>query len=135
MSEIHRFEDILSWQKARELSREIYDCSRSITSDLRWKDQIRAASVSVMANIAEGFERSGSNEFLQALSISKGSVGEVESDLYVALDQSYIPRDRFDSIYGLSEETKRLIAGFMHYLRRSDMRGIKFDRVKPRTRT
>ena len=135
MGEIHRFEDILSWQKARELTREIYDCSRSFSTDLRLRDQIRAASVSVMSNIAEGFERSGSNEFLQFLAISKGSVGEVESDLYVAQDQRYISRDRFAAIYGLSEDTKKLIAGFMHYLRKSDIRGIKFDRLKLRTPT
>jgi len=79
-----------------------------------------------MSNIAEGFERGGKSEFVQFLAIAKGSVGEVESQLYVALDQEYVTEDEFAAVKSLAVSTKRLIAGFMHYLRQSGMKGVKF---------
>ncbi len=79
-----------------------------------------------MANIAEGFERGGSSEFSQFLSIAKGSAGEVEAHLYVALDQGHITSADFDQLKSLAQSTKRLTAGFMLYLKRSGVRGQKF---------
>jgi four helix bundle protein len=89
MNKIEKFEDIIAWQKARVLTKEIYTSTRVglFAKDYGLKDQIQRASVSTMANIAEGFERGGDREFMQYLSTSKGSCGEVKSHLYVALDQ------------------------------------------------
>jgi four helix bundle protein len=79
-----------------------------------------------MSNIAEGFERSGSAEFAQFLSISKGSTGEVKTQLYVALDQGYIDREQFNSLIKWTSTTKQLIAGFMKYLKKSNIKGLKY---------
>ena len=94
MATFHRFEDIDAWQKARELTRAVYAASRSgsFSKDFALRDQIRRASISVMSNIAEGFERGGNKEFRQFLSTAKGSAGEVRAQRYVALDHSISPR-------------------------------------------
>src|SRR5437867_9540939 len=125
---IKRFEDVMSWQKARLLTKAVYNCSRtgSFAKDFGLRNQIQSASVSVMSNIAEGFERGGDKEFVQFLSTAKGSCGEVRSQLYVALDQGYILAPKFDEMYDLSVETSRVISGFMNYLGRSELRGSKF---------
>jgi len=81
-----------------------------------------------MANIAEGFGRSGSNEFLQFLAVAKGSACEVISHIYVALDQGYVSKQDFEQVRALGEETVNLIGGLMSYLRRSSLRGAKFKR-------
>jgi four helix bundle protein len=128
MNRIEKFEDIIAWQKARVLTREVYKCTRSgqFSKDYGLKDQIQRASVSTMANVAEGFERGGDKEFLQFLSTSKGSCGEVKSHLYVALDQEYLTPASFDQLYGQASEVGRLLSGFMTYLRESDLRGRKY---------
>jgi len=90
------------------------------------RDQMRRASVSIMANIAEGFGRSGSAEFQQYLAIAKGSTCEVVSHLYVALDQGYITRREFAENTRLAEETANLIGGLMKYIRQSSVRGVKY---------
>jgi four helix bundle protein len=128
MSTIQSFEEIEAWQKARELTRMVYAISNkgAFAKDFSLRDQMRRAVVSIMSNIAEGFERGGSAEFIQFLSIAKGSAGEVESQLYIAFDQGYISKEEFDSIRELTSSTKRLIAGFMKYLKSSNMKGQKF---------
>jgi four helix bundle protein len=125
---IERFEDIVAWQKARVLTKEIYASTRvgEFMRDFGLRDQIQRASVSTMSNIAEGFERGGDKEFIQFLSNSKGSCGEVKSHLYVALDQSCITSVRFDELYGTADEVSRVISGFMTYLRESELRGSKY---------
>ncbi len=92
MATFKKFEDIKAWQKSRELTNEIYEATAQgdFARDFGLKDQIRRAAVSIMSNIAEGFERSGTGEFVQFLAIAKGSSGEVRSQLYVALDQQYL---------------------------------------------
>ncbi|MCH8982379.1 four helix bundle protein, partial [candidate division KSB1 bacterium] len=87
---------------------------------------IRRASVSIMSNIAEGFERDGNREFLQFLAVAKGSSGEVRAQLYVALDQDYIDKNIFESLSAISIEIGSLIGGLMNYLRETDMKGKKF---------
>jgi len=91
---IKTFEDIESWKKARALTNEIYKITGAGTfaRDFGLKDQIRRASVSILSNIAEGFERGGDKEFSQFLAIAKGSCGEVRAQLYIALDQKFTSR-------------------------------------------
>ena len=131
MAKIKRFEDLISWQKARELNRLIYKTSRNgaFAKDFGLRDQIRRASVSVMSNIAEGFERGGDKEFIQFLSNAKGSCGEVRCQLYAAFDEDYINEAEFKELYERSAEISRLISGFMTYLRRSELRGSKFKEL------
>jgi four helix bundle protein len=129
LNRIERFEDILAWQKARVLTKDIYASTKAgaFARDFGLKDQIQRASVSTMSNIAEGFERGGDKEFAQFLSNSKGSCGEVKSQLYVALDQGYIAPVTFDKLYASADEVGRLVFGFMHYLRESPLRGRKYQ--------
>jgi four helix bundle protein len=128
MAKIARFEDLLSWQKARELNHLIYQVSGGGTfgKDLELRGQIRRASISVLSNIAEGFERGGDKEFLQFLSTAKASAGEVRAQLYAALDEKYITEEQFENVLAKSNEVSRLLSGFMNYLKRSDLRGSKF---------
>jgi len=128
MGKIQKFEDILAWQKARELTREVYAHSKTgaFAKDFGLRDQIQRASVSVMGNVAEGYDRGGDKEFIQFLSVSKGSCGEVKSHLYVALDQQYINPTQFNQLYNSTDEVGRLLAGFMAYLKQSDLRGRKY---------
>ena len=128
MNRIEKFEDIIAWQKARLLTRDVYKCSRegAFARDYGLKDQIQRASVSTMANVAEGFERGGDKEFIQFLPNSKGSCGEVKSHLYVALDQAYISPAGFDQLYAQASEVSRMLSGFMTYLRESGFRGPKY---------
>jgi four helix bundle protein len=128
MAKIERFEDMLSWQKARELTRSVYKVSKQdgFVKDFELRGQMRSASISIMSNIAEGFERGGDKEFLQFLSIAKGSCGEARSQLYVALDESYISPAEFKQLYAGTVDVSRLISGFMSYLRQSNLRGSKF---------
>jgi four helix bundle protein len=128
MAKIERFEDLTSWQKARELNHFVYNASKkgAFAKDFGLRDQMRRASVSVMSNIAEGFERGGDREFIQFLSNAKGSCGEVRSQLYAALDEEYLTQGEFDELCKLCLDVSRLISGFMTYLRRSELRGSKF---------
>jgi four helix bundle protein len=113
MGRVERFEDLIAWQKARELTKLVYSVSGSgkFAQDWGLKDQIRRASVSVMSNVAEGFDRSGRPEFRQFLVIAKGSCAEVRAQLYVALDVGYLSKQQFEELYTLTEETGRIING------------------------
>jgi four helix bundle protein len=131
MALITRFEEIEGWQKARELTRAIYDITSqgAFAGDFTLKDQIRRAGVSSMANVAEGFEREGNKEFVRFLTRSKGSSAEVKSHLYVALDARFITEAQFTQTYQLADETGRLLGGFMRYLESSPYPGRKFRRA------
>ena len=126
---IVRFEDIEAWQRGRDLTRAVYRVSRrgEFARDFALRDQIRRAAISVTSNIAEGFERGGNREFIQALSVAKGSAGEVRSQLYVALDEEYISQPEFDDLCALALRAGRLIAGFMAFLQKTAIRGPKFQ--------
>jgi len=128
MATFQKFEEIEAWQRARELTCEIYTVSNEnpFSKDFGLRDQVRKTSVSIMSNIAEGFERDGTKEFIQFLSVAKGSSGELRSQLYVALDQGYLEEERFDRLLGIVLETSRMIGGLINYLRKSKMKGPKY---------
>ena len=119
MAKIEKFEDILAWQRARELVNEIYRASNNglFAKDFGLRDQIRRAAVSIMLNIAEGFARKTTRELSQFLVIAHGSAAEVQAALYVALDQQYITEEQFEQLYKMSGETSRMIMGFSKYLK------------------
>ena len=125
---IKKFEDIESWKKARKLTKEIYEATATgrFLRDFGLKDQIRRASVSILSNIAEGFERGGDKEFSQFLGIAKGSCGEVRAQLYVALDQGYLSQESFDTLSLHAVEVSELLSGFIRYLKGSPFRGNKY---------
>ena len=125
------FEEIDAWQKSRELTKQVYRITAEgiFARDYGLKDQIRRAAVSIMSNIAEGFERSGTGEFTQFLATAKGSAGEVRSQLYVALDQGYLQQSVFDTLSASATEISRMLSGLMSYLRRSGIRGTKFKKL------
>lgn len=129
MARFQQFEDIEAWQKARLLAADIYACSRRglFARDYALCNQMRAAAVSIMSNIAEGFERDGNREFVQFLAIAKGSCGELRAQLCVAKDQDYLSLEDFGRLAGLARETSRMIAGLMRYLRHSQRLGHKFE--------
>jgi len=112
---IEKFEDIIAWQKSKELTVDIY----RILKDSRgfgFRDQIQRASVSIMNNIAEGFERQSNKEFRQFLFIAKGSCGEVRSMLDLALELKYMTKDDFKILHSLSLEISKLLSGFIKTL-------------------
>jgi len=128
MGRIERFEDIQAWQKGRELAAAIYSITSGgeFSRDFGLRDQVRRATVSIMSNIAEGFERAGDKEFRQFLALAKGSTGELRSQLYVALDAGFIQQDEFSRLYALGGEIARMLNGLMKYLGRSPLRGPKY---------
>src|ERR1043166_6326019 len=128
MARLERFEDVDAWKVARELTKLIYQVTAAgeFARDFGLRDQIRRAAVSILSNIAEGFERGGNKEFLQFLSQAKGSCGEIRAQLYVALDQTYISDIQFQELLEQTVRISRLIAGLMKYLSTSDMRGSKY---------
>ena len=128
MATFRKFEEIQCWQKARELTAKIYQVSKRepFSRDFGLKDQIRRASVSIMSNIAEGFDRGGTGEFVQFLSMAKGSAAEVRCQLYVAADQGYIDENEFGDLSALAAQTGSMTAGLITYLRRSGYKGTKY---------
>ena len=112
-NKIDKFEDLIAWQKARVLTKEIYQITRmgEFSKDYGLSGQIQRASVSIMSNIAEGFERGGRGEFHHFLSISKASCAEVRSQLYVALDIGYLESLKFKNIMKKAEEVGRIVGG------------------------
>jgi four helix bundle protein len=124
---ISRFEDLECWQQARVLVRKIYEVTKGypFNKDLRLSGQIQAAGTSVMSNIPEGFIRRSDKEFVQFLFIAMSSSAEVQSQLYVALDQGYINHKQFDEIYGQAEKTAMLISGLIKYLRTKSAKQTK----------
>lgn len=112
---IERFEDIIAWQKARELTKIIYQTFQ-LNKDYGFKDQIQRAAVSIMNNIAEGFERRGNKEFRNFLFIAKGSCGEVRSMLYMGLDCNYLTQESYNDLKIKTEEISRILSGLIKTL-------------------
>jgi len=130
MATFKKFEEIEAWQKARKLTKRIYACSGSgiFAKDFGLRDQIRRASVSIMSNIAEGHDRGGTGEFIQFLSMAKGSAAEVRCQLYVAFDQAYVSADVLTELSEMAEEIASMIGGLIKYLRQSGIKGDKYKR-------
>lgn len=118
---VQRFEDLIAWQKARLLTSAVYRVTNqgAFSRDYKLCNQMRDAAVSVMSNIAEGFDRNRPREFHQFLSTAKGSAGEVRSQLYVALDVGYLTRDEFDALYAQADEVSRIVNGLRAAVERS----------------
>jgi four helix bundle protein len=129
---VKNFEELEIWQEARRLTQAIYQLTKreKFSRDFSLRDQIQRAAVSVMSNIAEGFERGGNQEFVQFLYIAKASCGEVRSQLYVAVDQGYIFKaDSEESIVAF-RRLSGMIGNLISYLRRSGMKGAKFNNTR-----
>ena len=120
MPKIERFEDLHSWQKARQMANAIYDLTDKprFAKDALLCRQIRDAAGSVMHNIAEGFDAGTRPEFIRFLKIARRSASEVQSQLYLALDRKYITQAELANAYDLATEAKRLINGMITYLRK-----------------
>jgi len=132
MSTISRFEDIEAWQTARGLTRLVYALSNEGTfaRDFGLRDQMRRAAVSVMSNIAEGFESRTSPLLIEFLGRAKGSAGELRAQTYVALDAGYIAQAQFDQLFDLVDKCSRQISRFMTYLGRSNVRTLQRSNVE-----
>lgn len=127
MSTIQKYEDLICWQRARELTKNIYKEFKSLKfEDRGLQDQIQRASVSIMSNIAEGFERGTKQEFLNYLFIAKGSAGEVRAQLYVALDAGYLNEETFKNLKFKAEECSKLISNFTKSLKVSQFTGLQY---------
>jgi four helix bundle protein len=118
MATIKRFEEIEAWKTARELAKLIYKLTETerFAKDYGLKSQIQRAAVSVMSNIAEGFESRTQTQFINMLGHAKASAGEVRSQLYIALDIGYILQEEFNSAYELADKSARQIQRFINYL-------------------
>ncbi|MEX0802822.1 MAG: four helix bundle protein [Candidatus Binatia bacterium] len=126
--QVKNFEDLEIWKDARALTRGIYQLTRDsrFSKDFGLRDQIRRAAVSIMSNIAEGFERGGNQEFVQFLYVSKASCGEVRSQLYIALDQSYVAPEDCDDASKTFRRLSIMISNLIDYLKRNGMKGSKY---------
>jgi len=115
---ISRFEDLRCWQEARKIVNRVYSVSRvgQFNQDHRLVNQVRGAATSIMANIAEGFSRRGNREFMQFLFISKSSAAELQSHLYVSLDQGYIDKTEFEKLYEEADKVQRQLSTLIKYL-------------------
>ena len=130
MATINKFEDLEIWQLAREICKDVWFLfeTTSLGNDFKLKNQMNGSSGSVMDNIAEGFERNGRREFIQFLSIEKGSCGELKSQLYRSLDRKHISKEKFQPLFEKADLENKKIGSFMSYLVKSDIKGSKFDK-------
>jgi four helix bundle protein len=125
MATIQRFEDLKAWQKARELCQKIYPLTfiEPISSDFRFKDQIRGSLGSIMDNIAEGFGRGSRLEFITGLNISRGETDELKSQLSHGRDNNYFWEEQFQEFYALANEVTKINTSFITYLNKSKIQG------------
>ncbi len=130
MATINTFEELDIWQLSREIGQDVWDLFEKTTlgKDFELKNQMNRSSGSIMDNIAEGFERNGRREFINFLSYSKGSCGELRSQLYRALDRNHISKEEFEFLKNKTITESKKIGAFMSYLVKSDNKGSKFDK-------
>lgn len=132
MATIKKFEDILSWQKARVLNKMIGDIidSGAFKNSYKLIAQMEGSAGFIMDNIAEGFERGGNKEFIQFLYISKGFCGEFRSQLYRAVDRGFLNKEQFQQLYDLAYEIIILIQKLIEYLSKSTIKGTKYKPIE-----
>jgi four helix bundle protein len=128
MAVAKRFEDLDVWIAAKDASVMIYKITENenLRRDFGLKDQIRRASISIISNIAEGFERNGNKEFIQFLSIAKGSAGEVRAQLYIIKELEFINEEEFTLLNEKVMQVSKMLSGFINYLKQSEFKGTKF---------
>jgi four helix bundle protein len=129
MATINDFEDLEIWQLGREICQLVWNLfeTTSLGKDYELRNQMNRSSGSIMDNISEGFERNGRREFINFLSYSKGSCGELRSQLYRALDRNHISKEEFEQLKDKTIIESKKIGAFMSYLVKSDIKGSKFD--------
>jgi four helix bundle protein len=127
MASIKRFEDMDVWKKSRMLVNLTYNMTNKsgFTRDWLLINHLRKTAISILSNISEGFERDGNKEFVNFLSIAKGSCGELRCQLYIAFDQNYIEENQFKELSNLATEISKSLKGLINYLQASDFKGIK----------
>ncbi len=133
MATIIKFEELEIWQLARKLYNKISEIAKILREnrEYRFAEQMKSSAGSIMDNMAEGFERSSRLEFLNSLSISKGELGELESQLYRCVDDGYITKEKFQELYTEADILLKKIASFIIYLNSTNHKGLKFkDRLK-----
>jgi four helix bundle protein len=132
MAKIRRFEELLCWQKARQLANLVYDLTNypDFARDYKLRSQIQDAAGSVMHNVAEGNDAGTDPEFIRFLKIARRSCSEVQSQLYLALDRKYISETELGQTYAVADEAKRLINGLIAYLRNSQPTNRPDNRIR-----
>lgn len=128
MSAVKKFEDLEVWIAAKDFCVTIYKITENenLKRDFGLKDQIRRASISILSNISEGFERNGNKEFIQFLSYSKGSAGEVRAQLYVIKELNFITENEFVELNDKITQISKMLSGFINYLKQSELKGSKY---------
>ena len=126
---VKHFEDLEIWKEARRLTKEIYRLTSApkFSKDFSLRRQIQSAVISIMSNIAEGFERAGNQEFSQFLYVAKGSCGEVRSQLYAAVDQGFLSANESEGLLNSFQRLSSMIGSLINYLKRSGMKGAKYN--------
>ena len=129
MAGVSTFEELECWKAARVLVKKVYDLTSetSIANEYVLRDQMRRAAVSIMSNIAEGFGRNGNKEFIQFLSIARGSVAELQSQLYIVLDSELISKEKFEDLKTNCIKSNNLISGLIKYLKNTESKGYKYS--------
>ncbi len=128
MAVAKKFEDLDVWILAKDFCVNIYKITENefLKKDFGFKDQIRRASISIISNIAEGFERNGNKEFIQFLSYAKGSAGEVRAQLYIIKELGFITENEFINLNEKITQISKMLSGFINYLKQSELKGSKF---------
>ena len=130
MATIKRFEDVEAWKRGRELTAALYRATntRLFERDYALRNQMRRAAVSILSNVAEGFDRNGVGELRQFLAQAKGSTTKLQAQLYVALDVGYLDQQTFDDLHRQTRDDQNLLGGFLRYLSTSTLRGSKYPK-------
>jgi four helix bundle protein len=123
-----KFEDLEVWKNAKEFAVTLYKSTDegNLRKDFGLKDQLRRAGISIVSNIAEGFERNGNKELIQFLSYAKGSAGEIRAQLHIARDLGYLSAEQFEGLMDKVLTISKMLAGFINYIKNSEFKGSKF---------